>query len=346
MKKQLVMVGIVFLFITVFLIATCLMSENVKAESASGTWVGSCTDETGAANFYYTATLSLSGESSVYGSLELYCTDVHVKISGFEESQNMIGTTTTATVEGTMSGSSLTLYVYTSGGTFTFYMTVSGGKMTGGSQYTGAAGETNTWTFDLSSGGGFGDFFSLSDLSVLAVPSAAIALTGGVAGVAASFLPAPRGLMGFRGRTRNRPNYHHPIVTQKPYHTHQPSPPPVVATPPPTAFGAPAPAPGPAPLSNPNQTRVMLLQAPGTTNGDHPVPWDAPQQYGPDEDPPDYPYPKGTSANMRCPYCGFDTLSPFTTGWYCTNPRCPARRELLEKGYTHHEYNNMTWRQP
>lgn len=345
MKKKLIIVGAVFLFITVFLIATSFISENAKADSASGTWEGTCTDQTYVSIFYYDVVLRLTGGSSVSGTLELTCTDIDAS-SGWADT-SMIGTVQTAEVYGTMSGSSLTLDVYTSGGTFTFYMTVSGDKMTGHSQYTGAAGETNTWTFDLSSGGGFGDFFSLSDLSVFAAPSAAIALTGGVAGVAASFLPAPRGLMGFRGRTRNRPNYHHPIVTQKPYHTHQPSPPPVVAIPPPTAFGAPAPAPGPAPLSDPNQTRVMLLQADiGPTNGDHLVPRDAPRQCEPDRDPVGYPYPKGTSANMRCPYCGFNTLSPFTTGWYCTNPQCPARRELLEKGYTHHEFNNMTWRQP
>jgi hypothetical protein len=341
MKKQLAIVGIVLLFIAGLFIAINLTTENVKAESASGTWVGPVTDQTGAADFYYTATLSLSGESSVYGSLELECTDVYVKISGFEGSQSMIGTVTTADVDGTMSGSSLTLNVYSSGGTFTFYLTVSGEKMTGGSQYTGAAGETNTWTFDLTKGGGgFGfDFGGVSDLSFLMGPAAAIGLIGGSASLAASFLPAPRGLMGFRGRTRNRsPRFNRPYVWRSPPPVAAPPPPP-----PPPPIGAPAAR--PAPLLPPAQTLVMPLQEDlGPTKGDFLVPWDAPMQCVPTENPPGYPYPDGTNASMRCPYCGQTTLSPFTTGWFCTNAQCPARRELLQKGYTHHQYNNMTWR--
>jgi hypothetical protein len=80
------------------------------------------------------------------------------------------------------------------------------------------------------------------------------------------------------------------------------------------------------------------------TTGPHLVPWDAPQQCPPNANPQDYPHKDGTNASMRCPYCGCTTLSPFTTGWYCTNPLCPARREKLQRGYTHHQYNNMTWR--
>ena len=342
MKKKLIIVGAVFLFITVFLIATGFMIENAKADGAQGTWTGTCTDQTGAADFHYNAVLTLTGGSSVSGTLKLSCTSVDIKISGYEDAQNMVGTTTTVQAYGTLSGSSLTLYVSTSGGTFTFYFTVSGGKMTGGSQYAGATTETNTWTFNLNAGGGgFGDFFSLSDLSVFAAPSSAIALTGGVLGVAASFLPAPRGSMDFMGRSRGRQRpFNHPFVRQIPYQAQQP---PTATLPPPPPVGAPAA--GPAPLSNPIQTLGMPLEQ-GPTDGDHLVPWDAPRQCDKDKDPQDYPYPKGTNASMRCSYCGCNTLSPFMTGWYCTNPLCPARRELLEKGYTHHQFNNMTWRQP
>jgi len=335
MRKKLMMVGMVFMFIAVFLIAISFTNENVKAESASGTWVGSCTDQTGAANFYYTATLTLSGESSVYGTLELYCTDVYVKISGFEDSRNMIGTTTTATVQGTMSGSSsLTLYVYASGSTFTFYMTISGDKMTGGSQYTGAAGETNTWTFDLSSGGGFGGSFGFSDVGFFALPASIIAVTGGSASFAASFMPAPRGIRGYRNR---------PPVFRKPAPPFQAGHPQAVQPPP--QQPAQQPQPQQPPLADPTQTLNLPIQEEiGPTNGNHPVPWDAPMQWPSGVDPPGYPYPKGTNAAMQCPFCHCNTLSPFTSGWYCTNPLCPARREKVQKGYTHHKFNNMTWR--
>jgi len=315
-----------------------LVGQNARADGAAGTWTGTCTESSSAADRYYDATLTL--DDSLSGTLELTCTREVVKISGFGSGT---GGTTTARVQGTMSGSTLTLNLYYGGYTYTYTLTVSGGKMTGGGQYVGAVGQLETWTFDLTGGGIFGSF----DIYSLAIPSASLSFIGGILGLVASSLPAPRGLMGFRGRTRNRPNYHHPYVTQIPYRAHQPSPPPVAAPPPaiPPPFGAPAPAAGPAPLKNPNDTLVMLLRSDiGPTDGGHLVPWDAPRQCDQDKDPQDYPYPKGTSATMRCPYCGCNTLSPFTTGWYCTNPLCPARRELLEKGCTHHQFNNMTWR--
>jgi hypothetical protein len=89
----------------------------------------------------------------------------------------------------------------------------------------------------------------------------------------------------------------------------------------------------------------MPLQPPGTTTGNHLVPADAPMQAPPGGYPPNYPYPQGTSATMNCPFCGMPTLSPFATGWFCTNAMCPARRGNFQGG-THHEYNQMTWRQP
>ncbi|HUW42829.1 MAG TPA: hypothetical protein VMW02_01185, partial [Thermoplasmata archaeon] len=89
----------------------------------------------------------------------------------------------------------------------------------------------------------------------------------------------------------------------------------------------------------------MPLQPPGTTSGSHLVPADAPMQSPPNGYPPNYPYPQGTSATMNCPFCGMPTLSPFATGWFCTNAMCPARRGNFQGG-THHDYNQMTWRQP
>lgn len=352
MKKQLVKIGIVFIFISVFLITVSLTCNIAKAESASGTWTGSCTDQTGAADFYYTATLTLSGGSSVSGTLELYCTDVNVKISGFEDSRNMIGTTTTAQVDGTMLGSSLTLNVYSSGGTFTFYLTVSGGKMTGGSQYTGAASETNTWTFDLTSGGGglfsgFGGFdFGMPDLTFLIPPATVIGAAGGIVGLSASFLPAPSGMRNMRsikGRTRSRPSPHHP----NPPVTHIPLPYHNVPRPQPKKTPKPEPTPvrqpQPPPLLNPALALAMPT-IPDPRNGNSLVPWDAPMQCPSGADPPDYPYPKGTNASMRCPYCGCTTLSPFNSGWFCTNSLCPARHEWVQKGCTHDQFNHLTWR--
>jgi hypothetical protein len=100
-----------------------------------------------------------------------------------------------------------------------------------------------------------------------------------------------------------------------------------------------------ASLLPPPLSLQMPLQPPGTTSGSHLVPADAPMQAPPNGYPPNYPHPQGTSASMNCPFCGMPTLSPFATGWFCTNAMCPARRGNFQGG-THHQYNDMTWRQP
>jgi hypothetical protein len=328
MKRRLVINGIFFLFIAFFLTTVGLVSQNARANGAAGTWTGTCTDSTHVAVFYYDVVLELNGESSVSGTLQLTCTRIDAS-SGWSD-QSMIGVPHTIDVYGTVSGSELTLQM----NIYTLTLEISGDTMTGGGQGVDAANVPNTWSFDLRGGGGFGSL----DVYSLAIPSASLSFIGGISGLFASSLPAPRGIMGFRGRTRNRaPRFNHPYVRQIPPQVAVPPPPP-----PPPPFGAPAP--GPAPLSNPIQTLGMPLQQIGSTDGSHPVPWDAPRQCDHDRDPDDYPYPRGTSAAMRCPYCGCNTLSPFTTGWFCTNPLCPARREWLQKRCTHHEFNNMTWR--
>ena len=329
MKRRLAIVGIVFLLVGFFLMTVGLVSQNVKAESAAGTWTGTCTRTTYVSVYYYDVVLELSGDSSVSGTLTLTCTDVQGSSGWIDKSA--IGQTNTANVYGTVSGSELTLQM----NIYTLTLGISGDTMTGGGQGVDAANDPVTWSFSLTGGGGLFGFGSL-DVYSLAIPSASLSFIGGILGLAASSLPAPRGLMGFRGRTRKQPHYRHPIVTQK-YRTSPPPPPPVVIPPPPPAVA-------PAALRDPNETLAMPLQPPGTTIGAHQVPWDAPMQCLPNRNPDEYPYGRGTSANMRCPYCGCNTLSPFTTGWFCTNPLCPARREWLQKRCTHHEFNNMTWR--
>lgn len=341
MKKKLVLVGIVFMFVSFFLFAISLASENVKAESAAGTWTGSAVDSTDAADYYYSVTLTLSGGSSVSGTMELTCTGVNEKMAGWVD-PSIINSVTRATVQGTMEGSSLTLHVTDEYGcTFTFTMTVSGGKMSGGGHYTGGAGETDSWTFDLTGGGGGG--FSAS----IGAPAAAIAFVGGAVGLAAASPHIVRGAVQKtqssyypQGKpTTPRPDRHTPFSAtgrtrprsdpRIPFNARHPQQ---------------SPIPQPPPSENPFQTLTMPLQPPNTTVGAHQVPWDAPNQCPANRNPNGYPYGRGTSATMRCPYCGLNTLSPFTTGWFCTNPHCIARREYLQRGYTTERYNNMTWR--
>lgn|GEM_PF-7100700 len=101
---------------------------------------------------------------------------------------------------------------------------------------------------------------------------------------------------------------------------------------------------GPPPLRPPEQSLQMDLQQPGTTAGNHLVPVDAPMQAPSTGYPANYPGSPGTNGSMTCQFCGMPTLSPFTTGWFCTNSQCPARRDRITRGYTRHEFNNMTWR--
>jgi hypothetical protein len=226
----------------------------------------------------------------------------------------------TADVYGTVSGSELSLQM----DIYTLALEISGDKMTGGGQAVDAAGTPVTWSFDLTNTGGFG----FLDVSSLAYPSVALGFLGGVFGLMAAFSHAPYELE----RPKNQSQYYPgntPVQQTTPQASPQPQP----------SASTEAPA-----LSDPLESARLPLQPLGSTTGAHRVPWDAPRQYGPEEYPENYPYPKGTSVNVRCEFCGQNTLSPFMTGWFCTNALCPARREKIMKGYTRHEYNNMTWR--
>lgn len=307
MRKRLLIIGTVFLFISFFLMTVGLVSQNVRADGAAGRWEGTCTRTTHVSTYRYDVVLELSGGSSVSGTITLTCTGYNGG-SGWVSPEG-IGDPQTTDVDGTVSGSELTLQM----NIYTLTLEISGDTMTGGGQGTDAYNTPSTWSFNLRNTGSFG-------LSSLAVPSAFIGFLGGVFGLAAAFSHAPYELE----RPRSAP-----VQQENPQTNPEP--------PPSASIDAPA-------LSDPLKSAKCPLQPLGSTTGGHMVPWDAPRQYGPEEYPDNYPYPKGTSVNVRCEYCGQNTLSPFMTGWFCTNALCPARREKIMKGYTHHEYNNMTWR--
>lgn len=324
----------------VSLLTLSLAAPTAKAD-ATGTWTGTCTDQTSPADFHYDVTLDITGTG---GTLTLTCTSVDVKMSGYEAAQGMVSTTVTCDIETTMTDAThLTLYAHTTSGIYPYYMTLNGDTMTGGSVYSGATQEPNTWTFQLTRGGFLGAL-SLDSLTPLMAPAAAIGAIGGGLGLAVSFIPTPQTTAStsptrnFKARTRPAPRHTHPPVRYRPRpYENRPPPPPTTTTrtiPPP---------PLPTPLANPANTLGMPLLPP-TTTGNTPVPQDAPMQYADNQYPTDYPYPQGTSVIARCPYCGCQTLTPFTAGWLCTNPLCPARREWVLHRCTHSDFNYLTRR--
>jgi len=190
-RPSLVILGTAFVLISFMMIVSGVAKAEVAGTWSSTVYGEGYFDHTYPADYYYEATLTLSGSgSSVTGSLTLYCTDVVVNVAGWESALDRIGQTFTSSVTGTESGSSFTMYVHASSGTYTYQLTVADGKMTGSGQYTDAAMTVNHWTFDLTSGGGgSGSFGGFPELEGIALGVAAI---GATVGLAASIMPVPK----------------------------------------------------------------------------------------------------------------------------------------------------------
>ncbi len=187
--------GLLIPGIALLLFALVLASSGpAAAAGVTGTYESTyagegAIDETGACDFFYDATLTLNVGGG--GSLTLECTDIIENIPGFADF-SMIGKTQTAAVQWTVSGISVTVSVV--GTQLVFHLTQSGNRLAGAGSYVGGVGETNSWTMDVTKGGGggggggagFGDFGFAAGLS------SAFAIGGGLAALSASMLPPPR----------------------------------------------------------------------------------------------------------------------------------------------------------
>jgi hypothetical protein len=196
------------LVLPVLFLLIMLTTSSVAAESMSGTWTSNTSGKGYIQNFNvfnanYDATLHLSQNGdSVTGTVTEKCT--YSKLNpGYETWQKTpVGSSGTYDVYGTVSGTTLTLNCYTpaqsgvTGGiswtteasTVTWTLHLNGSRLTGsGTYYNG--GITYAYIWDLKSGSS--GSFALGDSS-LTTP-AIIAIIGGVACLAVSLAPMPKG---------------------------------------------------------------------------------------------------------------------------------------------------------
>ncbi len=321
------------LFTILIILGAC---SEADAQTATGDWTSRVSGEgwileCNVGVYHYDWELHLNSDSS--GSHTSTLSDVTDAAPGFEDYCDFIGVTSTGSISYTISGSEISLIC----GDQVFKATISGNLMTGSGTYV-ATGVTYTWTLDLervissgsdsdSDGGITPDTGDDSDI-FLGLPSTLIgsgAILAGIAGLGAAFLPAPSLTS---ASAPSGPQSLLPPEQSLGMPTFRPLAPPHVV------------------MQAPKTGDRTLLQKVPSLDNNHLVPTDAPMQHGPDGYPDDYSGAPGTNGAMRCPYCGQETLSPFTVGWFCTNVLCPARRDRITKGYTHHKFNNMTWRQP
>ncbi len=185
-----------------------LTTSNVVAESVSGTWSSNTAGKGYVQNFNvfnanYDATLRLTQNgNSVTGTVTEKCTYSQTN-PGYETWQKTpVGTTGTYNVYGTMSGSTLTLNCYTpaqsgvTGGigwtteasTVTWTLHLNGTRLIGSGTYVNG-GITYAYLWDLKSGSSGG--LALGDTN-LTMP-ALIGIIGGVACIAVSLSPMPKG---------------------------------------------------------------------------------------------------------------------------------------------------------
>jgi hypothetical protein len=168
-----------------------IASGGTRADTVGGTWTSTTPghgyfDHTWPADFYYDGKLTLDSGT---GSFKLTCTNVVINQPGWESALSGIGMITNVGVDYTVLGSSVSLRVHgTDGRFYTFALTVSGGRMTGSGQYTDTSGIVNSWTLDLTRGGGGTSVGALPNLAAYAAP---IAIGGFLVGFAVSLLPPP-----------------------------------------------------------------------------------------------------------------------------------------------------------
>ncbi len=176
-----------------------------RAESVSGTWNSTTpnqgyTDSTWPGDFTFDARLTLNSGGS--GSLWLKCTDVVVKQQGWGV-EGKLGLTQTVDVDYVVYGTSVTITIYDPyGGVYDLDVTVSGDRMTGSGSYEDIGGTINSWTMDLTRGGG-----SSSSLGIPAIgwAASAAAIGGFLVGFASSLLPPPRFMGGSIMPQQNSP---------------------------------------------------------------------------------------------------------------------------------------------
>jgi hypothetical protein len=181
-----------------FLVSLMLVtSGGTVAAGVDGTYVSTVPNEgyfdhTYPADYTYDARLTLRAGGS--GSLWLKCTDVVVNAAGWEAAYDMLGQSQTVDVDWISLGSSVTITINDNyGGHYPLQVTLNGNRLSGSGSYTDISYSTNSWTMDVTKGGGGSVSLGLSGIAGLA---GAAALGGFLVGFAVSLLPPPRKMGG------------------------------------------------------------------------------------------------------------------------------------------------------
>ncbi len=174
----------------IFLSMALAISIGTRAGGIAGVYTSTTpgqgyTDDTYPAKFISDARLTLNVDGT--GSLWISYTNVIVHKPGWVDPATLIGTSETVSVSYSVSGSSVTITIHApGGGNYPLTVTWSGNRLYGSGQYTDLSNTINSWTMDVTMGGGT---MGLSGLGGLA---GAVGLGGFLAGFGASMLPPPR----------------------------------------------------------------------------------------------------------------------------------------------------------
>ena len=221
---NLLVLPVLFLFIT-------LTTSNAAAADVSGTWSSNVSGK----GYVQTShildtdsdvklTMTQNG-NSISGTIITTCSYSYLHPGYQNWGSPAIGSKNTNSVTGTLSGSTLTLTCYspatsgTSGGvsyttdatTTTWTLQLNGNRLTGSGSYTGA-GITYSYTFDLVSGSGS----SMSGLSDQLTIPVMFGLAGGMACLAASFIPLPKGRYPQGSDPAGAPTTTNPAISERP----------------------------------------------------------------------------------------------------------------------------------
>jgi hypothetical protein len=168
-----------------------IVSTGTNAAGVPGTYTSTTAgqgymDDMYPAKYVYDAKLTLYAGGS--GSLWLKCTNVIVHNSAGNGASSMLGRSQTISVDYTVMGSSVTITLHDPyGGNYDITVTSSGSRLSGSGQYTDLSYNTNSWTLDVTKGGG-----SAAGVPAVGGLAAAAGIGGFLAGFGASILPPPR----------------------------------------------------------------------------------------------------------------------------------------------------------
>ena len=271
-----------------------IVSTGTKAAGVPGIYTSTTpdqgyTDDTYPAKFIYDARLTL--DASGTGSFWLEYTNVIVHQPGWVNPADLIGVEDSANVRYTVLGSTVTVTVLASTFSFDMRLTLSGNRLTGSGSYADPSSTTNSWTLDVTKGGGSGA--SAAGVPAIGGLAAAAGIGGALAAFGASIFPPPRYMGGSIMRPPASPLGTPYAPSQSVVINHQLS-----------------------SMANQGNVTRPLPDVPRMQFGPGPIQFPNVQMGQPTVVQPTHIRPTDVQAKRFCPNCG-STLSYTAAGWGC-----------------------------